>query len=197
MTKFLPTSAAACAASRPPETTDELLVEEAQKNAEAFAALYDRHVRAVYGYLYSKVASPADAEDLTSQVFLAALESLRRYPRGAGFRAWLFGIARRKTADFYRKRRPQSTLDDAAELPAPSESLLAQVARGQSLRVLARLIARLREDEQELLRLRFAGALSFAEIAGLLGMKESAVKMRLYRLIERLQQSMEAGNDNP
>ncbi len=195
MTKYLSSPAAVFTAKGPPETTDNMLVEQARKDAAAFAILYDRHVKAIYRYLYSRVGSSTDAEDLTSQVFLAALESLHRYPQEAEFRAWLFGIARRKMADFYRKRKAQAPLDDAIELPTHTESLLAQVARGQSLRMLAGQVAHLNEDEQELLRLRFAGELSFVEIAGLLRMKESAVKMRLYRLIERLQKEMEVGND--
>jgi len=195
MTKFLSPPTTLYSAKDPPNITDEGLVENARTEASAFATLYDRHVKAIYRYLYSKVGSPADAEDLTSQVFLAALESLHHYPSGAGFRAWLFGIARRKTADFYRKRKAMAPLYEVADLPAATESLLVQITHGQSLQMLARLIARLQEDEQELLRLRFAGELSFAEIAGLLEMRESAVKMRLYRLIERLQKSMEAGND--
>src|SRR5690606_6397461 len=118
-----------------------------------------RHVKAIYRYLYSKVNNHADAEDLTSQVFLAALESLHRYVRGTGFRAWLFGIARRKAADFYRKRKAMAPLNEAVDLPAPAESLLAQISHRQSLQMLARQIARLDDDEQELLRLRFAGEL--------------------------------------
>ncbi len=195
MTKLLFTPTVLRLANNPENLDDEGLVEQARKDVDAFAALYDRHVKSVYRYLYSKVGSSTDAEDLTSQVFLAAVESLHRYPSGVGFRAWLFGIARRKTADYYRKRRRHVLLDDLEMLPAPSETLLAQVARGQSLRALAHIIARISEEEQELLRLRFGGELSFTEISGLLGMKESAVKMRLYRLIERLQKAMEAGND--
>lgn len=195
MTKPISPSTALYRAKDPPNITDEGLVEKVRTDATAFAALYDRHVKAIYRYLYSKVNNHADAEDLTSQVFLAALESLHRYARGTGFRAWLFGIARRKAADFYRKRKAMAPLNEAVDLPAPAESLLAQISHRQSLQMLARQIARLDDDEQELLRLRFAGELSFAEIATLLKIKESTAKMRLYRLIERLQESMEVEND--
>jgi RNA polymerase sigma-70 factor (ECF subfamily) len=53
----------------------------------------------------------------------------------------------------------------------------------------------LTEEERELLRLRFAAGLSFAEIAELLGRKESAVKMALYRLLPRLESKMEEKYD--
>lgn len=195
MTKIISNPPALFLADDPADGTDESLVEASRKDSEAFAILYDRHIKSVYRYLCSKVGNAADAEDLTSQVFLAALESLDRYPKKAGFRAWLFGIARRKTADFYRKRGRHVTLDESLRGYASDENIMAQVAHGQSLRVLAQVITYLNEDEQELLRLRFGGELSFAEIAGLMRMKESAVKMRLYRLIEHLQKAMETGHD--
>lgn len=195
MKKLISTPPALFYTNDPADGTDERLAEIARKDSEAFAALYDRHVKSIYRYLYSKLGNPTDAEDLTSQVFLAALESLGSYRKGVGFRAWLFGIARRKTADFYRKRGRHVALDESSQTYASSESLLAKVAHGQSLRTLAQVITHLNEAEQELLRLRFGGELSFAEIAGLLRMKESAVKMRLYRLIDYLQKAMEAGND--
>ncbi len=60
------------------------------------------------------------------------------------------------------------------------------------MRGLAELVAALQDGERELLGLRFAAGLSFAEMASLLKRKESAVKMSLYRLLERLERQLEA-----
>jgi RNA polymerase sigma-70 factor, ECF subfamily len=192
MTKTTPFLAAALTLSEAPDAdTDDRLAVRARHDPQAFAALYDRYLPQVYRYMVSRVSSPADAEDLTAQVFLAAFESRSRYRPGNSFRAWLFGIARRKAVDDYRKRAPQVPLELAGEIAAPAGNLLAQMAQKDTLRRLAGLITRLQEEERELLRLRFAGQLSFAEIAHLLGRKESAVKMMLYRLLERLEKQME------
>lgn len=175
--------------------SDDRLVERALQRPPEFAHLYERHLNPVYRYLVSRTGSRADAEDLTAQVFLAALESLGSYRPGTSFRAWLFGIARRKSADFFRKRRPAASLDLAAELPAADGSPLAQVIRSETLERLAGLVDRLNAFDQELLRLRYAGHLGFAEIARVMGKSESAVKMAHYRLLARLEAQMEEEHD--
>jgi RNA polymerase sigma-70 factor (ECF subfamily) len=174
------------------EMADEHLAERAHRDPGAYAELYDRYLNPVYRYFFLRLGSQPEAEDLTSQVFLAALESLPGYRRGSSFRAWLFGIARRKLADHYRLRRPQVSLQQVGDLPAAHEPVLAHLARSEQLGELAKLVAALQDSERELLGLRFAAGLSFPEMASLLKRKESAVKMSLYRLLERLERQLEA-----
>jgi RNA polymerase sigma-70 factor (ECF subfamily) len=167
------------------------LVSVAQGNPTAFGALYDRYVHAVYRYHYSRVGEAGEAEDLTAQTFLAALEALPRY-RGRGqFSAWLFQIARSKAMDYFRRRRPQVSLENA-EGRSNQSDLLAQIVEGDDLRRLSRLIAGLPEPERELLRLRYVADLTFAEMASVLGKTEQSVKKSVYRLLERLHGRMEA-----
>lgn len=163
------------------------LVAAARRDPAQFAALYDLHVRPVYRYFCSQVRETVAAEDLTSQTFLAALEALPRYQHRGYFSAWLFAIARRKAQDYFRQRQPALLSETLAENP----EILARVAQSDDLRRLAGLFRALEGDEQELLRLRFAADLSFAEIAALLGKNEAAVKKSLYRLLARLQSQLE------
>jgi hypothetical protein len=76
---------------------DETLVAQAQqtrgKPNEAYAELYRRNLNRIYRYVLIQVGDVSDAEDITAQTFLSALNSLKSY-RGGGFTAWLFGIAR-------------------------------------------------------------------------------------------------------
>lgn len=74
---------------------------------------------------------------------------------GGSFAAWLFTIARRRTVDYYRRQRPYVPLSEAWD--RPDEDPLARVVRNEALRRLAALVAQLYEEQQELLRLRFAG----------------------------------------
>ncbi len=181
------------------ESSEDSLLDElidSPHNPAAFGELYRKYLTPVYRYLYLRVGgSAADAEDLTSQVFLDALEGLPHYRHQGHFAAWLFSIARRKAADHYR--RPGADLlqeDDAS--PASTESdLLAQIIHQEELQDLARLIGSLSEEERELLRLRFAARLGFDEIALLLNRKTSAVKMSLYRLLERMETRLEADHE--
>ncbi|MBN1428477.1 MAG: RNA polymerase sigma factor [Anaerolineae bacterium] len=164
------------------------LVLAAQHNPAEFAPLYRQYVHPVYRYLYSRVGQISDAEDLTAQVFLEALESLGRYRNNGPFAAWLFTIARRRMIDHMRRRHPAALLVDH---PDPATDLLHQVIHNEQCRRLQAQIAGLAEDEQELLRLRFAAGLSFAEIAALLDRREAAVKMSLYRLLNRLENQLD------
>lgn len=180
------------------ECSDDHLITRARSDPNAFAQLYDRYLPQVYRYLYAHAASAADAEDLTSQVFLTALEIFPRYQHQGSFKAWLLGIASRKAADYcreyYRRYRKHVPIENIAELPSLASSPLAKVIQAEQLHELARLVSSLDEDDQELLRLRFAARLSFSEIAEVLGKKEATVKMSLYRLLNRMEKKLEGGS---
>jgi DNA-directed RNA polymerase specialized sigma24 family protein len=72
------------------------LVEAAKADSAAFGRLYSHYVQPIYRYLFSRVGTAHDAEDLTSQTFIAAYEALPRYQERGYFSAWLFRIARSK-----------------------------------------------------------------------------------------------------
>ncbi len=176
--------------TRPPELAatnaedEAVLVQAARRDATAFAALYRRYVTPIYRYLYSRVSNEADAQDLTAQVFLEALEGLSRYRDRGNFAAWLFTIARRRAIDHYH-RRPVAALDDISD-PPEHPDLLSPMVQREALEHLRKLVIQLDDDQRELLRLRFAAGLTFKQMGYVLGRSEDAVKMALHRLVERL-----------
>jgi RNA polymerase sigma-70 factor (ECF subfamily) len=168
------------------------LVEAARSDPAAFSRLYRRYVMPVYRYLYKWTGSPAEAEDLTSQVFMEALEGLAQYRAQGSFAAWLFTIARRKAIAAYRRRNPTLPLDAADQVPESIEDPLEQVVLGEQMERMAALFAELDEDQRELLRLRFTAGLGYAEIGAILGRSEAAVKMAVYRLLRQMHDKWEA-----
>jgi RNA polymerase sigma-70 factor, ECF subfamily len=176
------------------QTKDEsALVRAAQTDAQAFGALYDRYVQRVYRYCYYRTSHAPDAEDLTAQIFLAALEGLPRYRQDGHFAGWLFSIARKKVADFHRRTLPVPL--DESVLPPIYIDLAVDVEKSQRRERLLKRIQALAEDERDLIHLRYVAELSFAEIAGALRKNEEAVKKTLYRLIARLKREMEADHE--
>lgn len=172
---------------------EEFMVHAAQADVRAFEALYLRYVKQVYRYFYSRIGSQTDAEDATAQTFLSALEAFQRYRHEGYFGAWLFGIARRKAADYFRQSGQVQFLPD--DMPALDPDLLLQAMRSERLHALRRLLCELDEDEQELLRLRYAAELPFGAIARLMKRNEDALKKSLYRLLDRLHNRLEDSHD--
>jgi RNA polymerase sigma-70 factor (ECF subfamily) len=174
---------------------DASLVRAAQRDPAAFAPLYQRYVTPVYRYIYSQVGNAADAEDLTARVFTKALEGLHRYREQGNFAAWLFTIACRKVADHYRRQRPHVPLNEALDSPAERGNPLTYVVQEEALQRLAALVAKLDEQKQELLRLRFAAGLTYGEIGELVGRSEAAVKMAVHRLLRQLEAQWEESDE--
>ena len=167
------------------------LVEAARSNSTAFGELYRRYVVRVYRYLYSHVGVSEAAEDLTAQVFCAAWEGMAHYQERGSFAAWLFRIARNKVNDHFRRQRPSLPFDDGNLLLREDSDPLASLEQAEALHRLGVLMVRLAPEQLELLRLRFAADLSFAQMATVLGRNEAAVKMSLYRLLEHLRSEWE------
>ena len=172
---------------------DEVLVERAQVDPEAFAALYERYFDVVYWYCARRTRDGSAAEDAAAQIFAQAFAALSRFDSGRGsFRSWLFRIAHNVTVDRARRSRPQATLDEirtrADAQPTPEEALLA----GESERALRQAMASLTADQRAVVELRLAG-LSGAEIGQTLGRRVSWVNTTHFRAIARLRDVLGAG----
>jgi RNA polymerase sigma-70 factor, ECF subfamily len=163
-----------------------------EQSQRAFADLYRQYAAPVYRYAYSRVGNQADAEDVTAQTFTEALAGLDRYREQGEFAAWLFTIAARRIVDHYRQSRPQLPLDAIRALSADGRSPLSQAMHNETMAELARLVSQLPDEKQELLRLRFAAELTYAEIGGIVGRSEAAVKMAVNRLLRQLETALTA-----
>ena len=165
---------------------DDILVTRACTDASAFAELYRRHIAQVYRYHLVHTGNIADAEDLTSQTFMAALDGIARYRRAGSFAAWLMGIARRQMALFFRRRKPEVGLEQinsrASRLP-PVELL---VGRRISFQQARQALKKIGPERAEALILTIFGGLSLGDAALSLGKSEAAVKMLISRGLQDL-----------
>ena len=166
---------------------DRALVQAARNDLRAFNNLYERHVTRVYRYLLVRVGNVADAEDLTSQTFLVAMENLDKYRGERPFLAWLFGIARHKVADKYRKQKPETMLEAAGDLVDTQEAPDIIVSQKLQIEAVAQKLQTLAPDRAEVISLRLFGQLDIPEIARLMQKQEPAVRMLLHRGLQDLQ----------
>lgn len=176
---------------------DELaLVEQAGSDAEAFGQLYERHVRRIYNYIYYRTGNHHDAEDLTARVFQRALRHVGKFEnKGVPFSAWLYRIAHNLVANWHRDRgrRPTVPLEDhlltGGGGPHPEALALASEERD----ILMAAVARLPEDRQQLLILKFVERLSNAEIGVIMGKTEGAIKSLYHRTLNALRDELTSG----
>jgi len=177
---------------------NELLRRAKDGEAEAFGELYERHVNAVYRFLYARLDNRLDAEDLSEEVFLRAWNSLNNYhERGIPFLAFLLIIARNVLIDHYRRngREPKQVPIDDLQLrdknPDPGEVTSLNV-KHQELR---QAIELLRDDYQEVLVLRFINDLSPTETAKVMKRSTGAVRVLQHRAIAALRKTLEEHYD--
>ena len=166
------------------------LVAAAHQDPKAFGQLYLLFAQPVFRYLYSRTGSVPEAEDLTAQTFLGALERFPSYRHKGYFASWLFSMAHNKATDYFRHKGKHKPIEAIESVPADI-NVLHQVIQAERVLGLTKLLHSLAEREQELIRLRYVADLSFAEIGQVLGQKEDTVKKTLYRLLARLKVQLE------
>lgn len=175
---------------------DRLLVDAARGEPQQFDALYRRYLAQVYSFAFYELGNHHDAEDVTARVFLQALAALPRFEDRARpadgdgastFRVWLFQIARNAVANERRtwRRRPQAPLEAASAIVGdadPADAVAVRESAASAVDALRRLPA----DRRRALVLRFIDEMSTAEIAGVLGRSEGAVRVLIHRALRSM-----------
>jgi RNA polymerase sigma factor (sigma-70 family) len=165
--------------------------DECQQPYNSDNALYDRYVASIFAYARLHTASWQDAEDLTLEVFLAALEHDNlSWLADAQQLAWLRRVAHNRLVDHYRHapRLPVVPLEQVVETVYHNEALTPEqlALRREELERLYKAVGQLPLLQQQVLRLRFGDGLRFAEIASLLNKHEAAVRKLSSRTLARL-----------
>ena len=176
------------------DASESRLIERAKAcDKEALGELYRRHANAIFRYVYYRVGDQAVAEELTGDVFVRALEALPSYQdTGRPFEAWLYRIAHARVVDHYRRQSRRNVEPLGEGLAADEETNPHQLAafRDES-RQAWEAVRRLTDDQQQVISLRFIAGYSTAEVAGILGKTEGAVKALQHRALASLRRLLE------
>ncbi len=183
---------------------DRPAVEAALRDPARFDALYRKYLAQVYSYAVYELGDHHDAEDATERTFLLALGALPRFEErarpadGEGastFRVWLFQISRNVVASVRRtrRRRPEAPLEAAAAVADPAD-LGAQSARRAEAAEAWSAVGRLPDDRRRALVLRFVEEMTTAEIAGVLGRSEGAVRVLIHRGLRAVARDLGIGS---
>jgi len=177
-------------ATQTQEQDETDLARQALRDVEAFAELYRRNLKRVYRYHMAHTGNTKDAEDLTSQTFIAALEGLRSFRGSGSFAAWIMGIASRKRLMFLRGRgsKPEVPLEAALNYPSPGVPTDKAAARQLQLESVSRALKQISPDRAEALILTYFSGLSHIETGRVLNKSEAAVKMLVSRGLQDLRE---------
>jgi RNA polymerase sigma-70 factor (ECF subfamily) len=176
-------------------STDQTLIEQLRRgDRAAFAAVIERHQRAVFGYLRARLLQSTDADDMTQEVFLRFYLSQARFDSNALVRPWLLGIARNLLREHIKgmKRRKEVAW---TELCLELESVLPPDAQGTDdddvMRHLPICLDGLGPSAREAIELQYRGERKLAEIGRQLHRSEGAIKLLLHRARQALKDCLE------
>lgn len=174
------------------------IIRRAKKGEPAlFGDLYDHYLPQIYRYVFLKVGNKQETEDLTHEVFLSAWQNLKDYrSQGFPFSTWLYQIAHNRVIDYYRTRKSHSSLD---EIDENFVKLASTVEKDLDLAIdLAKVrsaIHKLKDDQQDVIVMRFVEEMSHREIAEVMGRSEGAVRLIQHRALTFLKEMLEQKNN--
>lgn len=152
-----------------------------------FRPFYETHFPKIYRFVFFRVgANRALAEDLTSEVFIKALEHFDTYDEKRSKSSWIFTIARNHLANYYRSAGREITDEDFDSLPVAADDIEERFAAGEEEATLIRGIAMLRPKDAELVRMKYLDGFSYEEMAGMLNRDKGALKVATFRAMEAL-----------
>jgi len=173
---------------------DELeLVAKAQVgDRDAFAELYDRHVRPVYWQAYSVVRNRDAAEDVTQEVFITAWRRIRAItPVDGSLLPWLL-LTARYTAYNIARREQRRTHDEFHTEPVGAGGADTEVEAAQVRAEIDKAVSALSPVDQQLYALCVDGGATYEQAAEELGVSHSVVRNRIHRLRTRLRADLSA-----
>jgi RNA polymerase sigma factor (sigma-70 family) len=180
--------------------SDDAVLAGSLRQPERFGEIYDRYFPDIYRYVASRLG-PGEADDLTAETFIDAFRRRASFdPARGAVRAWLFGIATRLVAQHRRAeaRRYRALARTPAE-PDPGghdDQVAARVSAQARREPLLRALARLSDDDRDVLLLIALGGLSYEETAAALSIPPGTVASRLSRARRKVRGVLEAPQDN-
>lgn len=167
-----------------------------KQDQEAFAQIYDLYVESIYRFIYFKINNKEEAQDLTSEVFLKAWNSVQNKGEVVvkTLPAFLYRIARNTVIDHYRKKKHDYSLDEMVENstePINEKDLGKDFDANMDMATLEKALHELKDEYREIIVLRYVDELSTSEIASILDKNKGAVRVLQYRAQEALKKILD------
>lgn len=145
----------------------ELVIQCQEWNLAVFWVLYDRYINRIYKFIYMKTSNQEIAEDITSEVFYKAMNSITTFKsneESSSFKSWIYTIANNKVIDFYRTQKTETDIEDCFDLWIHHD-FADDVDNKEKLEKVLEFLETLKPDQKEIIMLRIWEDLSYKEIA--------------------------------
>jgi len=176
---------------------EQSLVDRAKKyDQQAFSQLYEENFDRIYRYIALKIGNQMEAEDLTQMVFMKALRSISSYRwQDVPFSAWLYKIAHNQVVDYLRKKTRQPVAELKEEITPADDNPYKTAELKMDIQQLSVALKRLTPLQQEVIALRFTSEMPIAQVAGIMGKNEGAIKALQHSAIQALRRIMVVDED--
>jgi len=167
---------------------EEMLVEQARTDTEAFNKLYEFYFPKIYGFILKRVGHKQTAEDIMSTTFMNVFTKLDQYsPEKGSFNSWIFKIASNNLIDHYRKsgKRQETDIEEFFHLESedqkPDEYTENQLDRVR----IEKALRKLPEKYAKLIQLKYFGQLTNIEIAEILEITPNSAGVKIHRAVKK------------
>ncbi len=166
-----------------------ILLKLKKKDPEAFSQIYDLYVTPIYRFIYFKVATRQDAEDLTSEAFLKVWQYIAETENEVeNLRAFLYKTARNLVIDFYRRNAKRDITQDIEVLSSVQDErqqdLLSRIETKIDMENMETILRKMKDEYREIIILRYIEELSINEIAKVLERSKGSARVLLHRALK-------------
>ncbi|MFY7667097.1 MAG: RNA polymerase sigma factor [Crocinitomicaceae bacterium] len=172
------------------------LIEKAKMNPQFFAPIYNKYYESIFRYIYKRVDEQEAAFDITSNVFVKALGALNKFEfRGVPFSSWLFRIAKSELYQSFRDKKASRTINIDMVTIVQIVDEFCDDHTEENRQKLMKSLTLLKDNELQLIEMRFFEKRSFREIGEILDLTENNAKVKTFRALIKLKKKFSLQNN--
>ena len=170
-------------------------IQLAKSDPAKFAPLYEKYHEQIFRYIYQRMDDKELAFDVTSQVFLKAMNNLHKYEyRGVPFGSWLYRIAKSELYQAFRDRSSKQAINIETVHLATFMDVFEDEENEINKKRLLKAISELKESDIQLIEMRFFEQRAFKEMGEILAITENNAKVKTFRALDKLKQLFNQNN---
>lgn len=170
-------------------------IQQSKSDPAMFAPLYEKYHEQIFRYIHQRMDDKELAFDVTSQVFLKAMNNLHKYEyRGVPFGSWLYRIAKSELYQAFRDRSSKRAINIETVHLATFMDVFEDEENENNKKQLLKAISELKEGDIQLIEMRFFEQRAYKEMGEILEITENNAKVKTFRALDKLKQLFNQNN---